>query len=201
MLQQSLTLRHFKGQEQLSKMLGTLTDRRRHERRLGLRTLLNRLLFRSEYRNSYQRPRARSELRQGVGASALESGTDWSASRNDLARQNCIVNLSSQHALAQLEPLAYRALMELASSEIPPPAAPDWTATAGHRRENEHQSVNDELRADIERMLGPRSALSGSGRNFSSAVFAADGDKAAAESKAEITKWEEAWKEFEKPSK
>lgn len=194
MFRNSITFLHFKGQPQLTKALGLLHGRHRYERRLGLNRLLRMTIGRSHYNTEQRRPIQRALRRQVIGATQLESGTDWRSARNDLARHNSILSLQSLEQIAQLEPLAMRSLMELVSSDIQPPRGVDWNKTAGKAEVNAMESMDDELRADIRKMMKPRSALPGSGTG---SQLAFEPPVVAEKKEAKlVSEWIDAYKEF-----
>ena len=88
------------------------------------------------------------------------------------------------HGVAQMEPLALRCLMELASSGIAPPPPPDYYRNAA--RGAAPKTIEQELRADVARMLKPKSALAGSGVRG-----------AGQSNRGAVMEWCDAWKEFE----
>lgn len=67
-------------------------------------------------------------MRKNVDSAAREHGTCWQYLRNDFAMHNIILLPKMQQMLAQYEPLAFRSLIEVCGSHVPPPPPPP-TAT------------------------------------------------------------------------
>eukprot|EP00331_Platyophrya_macrostoma_P024629 CAMPEP_0176436920 /NCGR_PEP_ID=MMETSP0127-20121128/18282_1 /TAXON_ID=938130 /ORGANISM="Platyophrya macrostoma, Strain WH" /LENGTH=165 /DNA_ID=CAMNT_0017820385 /DNA_START=134 /DNA_END=631 /DNA_ORIENTATION=+ len=63
-------------------------------------------------------------IRKGIDSAVHEHGGSWSTLKNDMARQNIAILPTAQNHLAKYEPLAFRAVVELCASRIPPPQPP-----------------------------------------------------------------------------
>lgn len=194
-------LLYWKGVKQLTPASSAMWGRRKHERKLGAKRLLWQLIAQSRYRNDFKRPWERSINRAVISAVANENGTDWTSLSKDLARQNIVVGQEGLTKMAQFEPLAFRCLLELASSGIaPPPNISDPKTQTGLKElyhqtnsSNSPSSVDDQLRVDIARMLKPKSALKGSGNAEGRSL-----DEILVQKKSVVDEWADAWKEFEK---
>ena len=124
MLRQTLPSLHFRAAIEMDRVRGMLRGRARLERKLGLKKMLFLLRTQTKYRvelSSYWR---KTVTGKNVDSAAREHGAGWSTMRNDLARQNVAILPRTQQTLAQYEPLAFRAMMELNASAIAPPPAP-----------------------------------------------------------------------------
>ena len=120
MLRQTLPSLHFRAAIEMDRVRGMLRGRARLERKLGLKKMLFLLRTQTKYRvelSSYWR---KTVTRKNVDSAAREHGAGWSTMRNDLARQNVAILPRTQQTLAQYEPLAFRAMMELNGSPRPP---------------------------------------------------------------------------------
>lgn len=98
-----------------------LRGRAKTERTLGVRAVALRLQKYTRFRIHHRRYDQRARVRANVDAAAVEHGTGWPHLRNDIARQNVAILPTTQRLLAQYEPLAFRSLLELCSSQIVPP--------------------------------------------------------------------------------
>src|SRR3989338_1715631 len=196
-------LLYWKGVKQLTPATGAMWGRRKHERKLGVKRLLWQLIAQTRYRNDFKRPWERAIGRTVISSVANENGTDWASASKDLARQNVVVSQTGLTKIAQFEPLAFRCLLELASSGIAPPPNISDPKVQTDLKELYHQSsnnnstssttVDDQLRVDIARMLKPKSALKGSGNTEGRSL-----DEILAQKKSVVDEWADAWKEFEK---
>jgi ribosomal protein L20 len=182
---------YWKATKELAPATAALHDRRKYERSLGTKFLLKGLILQSRHRHENKRPWERSIARTGINAVANENGNDWQSLSKDIARQNIVINQRCMHRIAQFEPLAFRCLLELSSSAIPPPPnVSDPTVQAELKQlHKQNGDVNEQLRVDIARLLKPKSALKGSGRRSLGQEGADDA--------AVIEGWADSWKEFD----
>ncbi len=180
MFRQQPVLLHWRARKELIRMMPACTGRRRYEPRLGTRWLMKKMTQATEFRvTGAQKAYLRSVARVGVSAAAMEHGSDWASASKDLARQNVVMSARTMHLVAQYEPLAFRCLMELASSNIPPPPPPDDYVQA------RDATVDEQLRSDVARLLRPRSALQGSG------------DTTTHRDAPVVAEWADSWREFD----
>lgn len=119
---------HYRATVELDRLRGMLRGRARLERKIGLKRLFFLMRTQTRYRVEQQSHWNRAIVRKNVDSAAREHGTSWQHLRNDLARQNVTLLPRMQQTLAQYEPLAFRAMVELCASHIPPPPPPK-TAT------------------------------------------------------------------------
>ena len=194
MLRSNQTLLYWKGVRELAPALSALRGRHKFEKSLGVKQILRDAIAQSRHRHEKMKPWQRSIVRVGVGAVALELGTDWASLPKDLARQNVIVTQRCLHQVAQLEPLAFRCMVELSTSAIPPP--PNTTSVEYQSQlanMYEGQSSDDKLKTDVARLLRPQSALKGSGMMLKSDVNGLDD----ARNEKVVEEWMDSWKEFD----
>jgi hypothetical protein len=118
----------WRASHELDKARTLLRGRRRIERKLGIKYLFTNLRKRTTFRVELEKHQKRALVRKNIDSAAHEHGSGWSHIRNDLARQNVVIMPRMQQMLAQYEPLAFRSLMELCSSNIAPPPAPEPAA-------------------------------------------------------------------------
>ncbi|ORC91395.1 uncharacterized protein TM35_000064000 [Trypanosoma theileri] len=160
---------NYRAALELDRIRSMLRGRARLERKVGLKRLYFLMRTQTRYRVEQQSHWNRAIVRKNVDSAAREHGSGWPQLRNELARQNMILLPHTQQTLAQYEPLAFRAVMELCASRIPPPPPPalvevpeetyvDW-ATIREKEEEEgkgnksHPAARVELRRGVERVL------------------------------------------------
>lgn len=124
MLRSSSLSLHYRATAELDRIRGMLRGRARLEKKIGLKRLFFLMRSQTRYRIEQQSHWNRAIVRKNIDSAAREHGSGWPYLRNDLARQNVILLPAMQQTLAQYEPLAFRCLMELCSSRIPPPPPP-----------------------------------------------------------------------------
>lgn len=124
MFRQSNPLLHFRAAFEMDRVRGMLRGRARLERKLGLKKMLFLLRTQTKYRVERATYWRKTVTRKNIDSAAREHGAGWGTMKNDLARQNVALLPRTQQALAQYEPLAFRAIMELNASAIAPPPAP-----------------------------------------------------------------------------
>lgn len=172
-----------------------LRGRARHEKVLGVREVTLRLSKETRYRSQLKTYKNKTQVRKNIDAAAVEHGTGWSHMKNDLARQNVALLPTSQRILAQYEPLAFKSLLELCGSAIPPPPsaveqhpnipeavynAAAANAALEHKAALPTLAAEEELKVMVGRMIAKSSpALTAS--------LSAKGSDA----------WLDTWKEFE----
>jgi hypothetical protein len=126
MLRYSLLHRNYRAQIELDRVRPLLRGRAKYEKKIGLKKLFFMLRVQTKYRVELRRYKERALTRKNVDAALWEHNASWVTVRNDLARQNVALLPASQKRLALYEPLAFRAVVELCASRIPPPPAPDY---------------------------------------------------------------------------
>ncbi|EPY38997.1 hypothetical protein AGDE_01059 [Angomonas deanei] len=138
----------------------------------------------TRYRVELQSHWERAIVRKNVDSAAREHGTGWPALRNDLARQNVTLLPRTQQGLALYEPLAFRSVVELCASRIPPPPpplspqVPQEAYTVPSTPGDSHPAARRELQEGVERMLRNPSILNVKGPQS-------------------IDGWLEAWREYD----
>lgn len=130
-----------------------LRGRARKEKKLTWKSLRRQLLDETEHRQYGLKEFKAANRVQNVNAALLEHGTDSKKAARDFARQNYMFGLSTLQHLAQFEPLAFRSLVEVAASRIPPPPPPNVDQQVGLT------SPDAELKKDVDRLLKSNSAL------------------------------------------
>eukprot|EP00796_Vickermania_ingenoplastis_P008217 gene8217-5741_t len=162
-------LRHYRAHMELDKIRGMLRGRARLERKVGLKRLFFLMRTQTRYRVEQQSFWNRAIVRKNVDSAAREHGASWSHIRNDSARHNVMLLPRMQQVLAQYEPLAFRSLLEVYGSRIPPPPPPKTAeipvevyqclCSSGVSGEEavqvqaSHPAAQRELRESVERML------------------------------------------------
>ena len=114
----------WRAKVELDKARTLLRGRAKLERKLGIKFLFTEMRKRTAFRVELEKHQKRAIVRKNVDAAAAEHGTGWIHIRNDLARQNVVIMPRAQQLLAQYEPLAFRSVLELCSSNIAPPPSP-----------------------------------------------------------------------------
>lgn len=187
MLRRTSTSLHFRAQLELDRIRGLMRGRARLERKIGLKRLFFLMRTQTRYRVEQKALWERAVVRKNVDSAAREHGTGWPHLRNDLARQNVMLLPKTQQTLAQYEPLAFRAVVELCASRIPPPPPPSSPQVPAEAYElapqgslTAHPAARRELREGVERMLsaGPSTALEREGGK-------------------EVEAWMDAWREYD----
>ncbi|CCW65649.1 unnamed protein product [Phytomonas sp. EM1] len=187
MLRQTSVLQHFRAKIELDRIRGLLRGRARLERKIGLKRLFFLMRTQTRYRVEQKAFWERAIVRKNVDSAAQEHGSSWMYLRNDLARQNLLLLPRTQQILAQYEPLAFRAIVELCASRLPPPPPPMtaqipeevYLLHASSSSES-HPAARRELREGVERMLkaGKSEALEKGGPRT-------------------VEGWMDVWKEFD----
>lgn len=187
MLRHSNFCLNYRATLELDRLRGMLRGRARLERKVGLKRLFFLMRSQTRYRVEQQSYWNRSIVRKNVDSAAQEHGTSWVYLRNDLARQNLMLLPRTQQILAQYEPLAFRAVVELCASRIPPPPPPltaQVPAEAYASRPSDplvsHPASKAALQKGIERML----------KAGNSSVLRRDGPQT-------VDAWMDAWREFD----
>lgn len=178
---------NYRATLELDRVRGLLRGRARLERKVGVKRLTFLMRTQTRYRVEKQSYWERSIVRKNVDSAAHEHGSAWSHLRNDIARQNMMLLPRTQQHLAQYEPLAFRAVMELCASRIAPPPPPQtakipaeaYTASPKDNRVS-HPAAARELREAVQRFLA-----AGKG-----SVVDAGGSHG-------VDDWLNAWKEYE----
>ncbi|KAK7197897.1 hypothetical protein NESM_000744100 [Novymonas esmeraldas] len=116
--------RYYRATMELDRLRGMLRGRARLERKVGLKRITFLMRTQTRYRVEQKAHWERAIVRKNVDSAAHEHGTGWKHLRNDLARQNVMLLPRSQQLLAQYEPLAFRAVVELCASRVAPPPPP-----------------------------------------------------------------------------
>lgn len=187
MLRRSQVSLNYRATYELERIRSMMRGRARLERKIGLKYLFFLMRTQTRYRVELQSYWERSIVRKNVDSAAREHGSGWPYLRNDLARQNVLLLPRTQQALAQYEPIAFRAVVELCASRIPPPPPPVTAqvpeeAYSSHvvQPTVSHPAAQKELRDGIERML----------RAGKSSALAEAGPKT-------VNEWADAWKEYD----
>ncbi|CBH18023.1 hypothetical protein, conserved [Trypanosoma brucei gambiense DAL972] len=197
MLRRTVCVQHYRAKLELDRIRSMLRGRARLERKVGLKRLFFLMRTQTRYRVEQQAHWERAIVRKNVDSAAREHGTGWQHLRNELGRQNVILLPRSQQLLAQYEPLAFRAVVELCASRIPPPPPPVvasvpeesytlWPpashdnsecastdgsdAPHGQQQSLSHPAARVELRCGVERVL--RRGPSGLGNNVNELIDA-----------------------------
>lgn len=169
MLRSTFPLLNYRATVELDRIRGLLRGRARLERKVGLKRLLFLMRTQTRYRVEQQSFWERAVVRKNVDSAAQEHGGSWSQLKNDLARHNIHLFPRSQQTLAQYEPLAFRAVMELCASHVPPPPPPltaqvpvEAYMPTPEDPHVAHPAARRELQEGLARMLssGSSSALS-----------------------------------------
>ncbi|KAG8348822.1 hypothetical protein TRVL_00346 [Trypanosoma vivax] len=126
MLRRTLTYHHYRAKLELDRIRGMLRGRARLERKVGLKRLFFLMRTQTRYRVEQQSHWERAIVRKNVDSAAREHGTGWPHLRNEMGRQNVMLLPRTQQILAQYEPLAFRAVVELCASAIAPPPPPTF---------------------------------------------------------------------------
>ena len=157
----------WRAYKELDRVRHLLSGRQKLERKLGYKQLIGDLKSWSRHRASGLSYRSKSITRHNVDAAALEHGSGWNQIRSDLARQNVVLLPSAQKMLAQYEPLAFRALVELCSSNIPPPLPMPHDAVPPECYEDKKNDLDPaamlQLRRLVEELNANQSVVSGTG--------------------------------------
>lgn len=188
MLRRTNVSLHFRARLELDRIRGLLRGRARLERKLGLKRLFYLMRTQTRYRVEQKSFWERAIVRKNVDSAGREHGTGWSHLRNDTARQNVMLLPHTQQALAQYEPLAFRAVVELCASRIAPPPSPSSPLVPPEAYElapadgrTAHPAARRELREGVERMMRAGAA---------STALEREGHKS-------VEAWMDAWKEFD----
>ncbi|KAH9598263.1 hypothetical protein LSM04_009131 [Trypanosoma melophagium] len=156
---------NYRAALELDRIRSMLRGRARLERKVGLKRLYFLMRTQTRYRVEQQSHWNRAIVRKNIDSAAREHGTGWPQLRNELGRQNILLLPHTQQTLAQYEPLAFRAVIELCASRIPPPPPPAFVEVpeetyvewpAGEEKEKEekaHPAARVELRRGVERVL------------------------------------------------
>ena len=119
----------YSGGKYLTEMSRLLSGRGKHERKLGRNYIRSHLRIATTYR-AFFKDRYERGLRRGLLQAAFcEHGTDYPSAMSDLARQKLLFTKPMLIHLAQLEPMAFRSIVELMGSGIAPP--PQDTSSRG----------------------------------------------------------------------
>lgn len=163
MFQISCIARHYRAAIELDRIRGMLRGRARLERKVGLKRLFFLMRTQTRYRVEQQSHWNRAVVRKNVDSAAREHGSSWQYIRNDIARHNMILQPRMQQVLAQYEPLAFRALIEVCASRIPPPPPPltasipeEVYSIEALEKEGDtsaHPAARRELKENVSRML------------------------------------------------
>lgn len=189
MLRSTTACLNYRARLELDRIRGLLRGRARLERKVGLKRLFFLMRMQTSYRVEMQSYWERAIVRKNVDSAAREHGSSWTYLRNDLARQNIVLQPRMQQMLAQYEPLSFRAVVELCSSRVPPPPSPplprvpeEAYALRSADPHVAHPAARRELLEGVERIL-----------DSPSAVLRAKGPASADE-------WVNAWKEYDTAS-
>lgn len=101
----------------------------------------------------------RAETRLNIGAALREHNTDLRHFENDSYRQNVFLNPGVTRLVALQEPMAFRSLVELTASAIPPPPPPEAIQRGPALPDEGPENTDVDLRRDVERMLEAKSPL------------------------------------------
>lgn len=178
---------NWRATYELDRVRNTMWGRAKLERKLGFKRMFFQLRCATKYRVSSKRFYDSSIIRRNVDAAAQEHGASWNSLRNDFARQNVILQTRSQQRLAQYEPLAFRSLVELAGSKIPPPPPPQPQLVPAEAYSEEHAS---ELHPTVSREL----------REAINKILYKESDALKQHGPASAEGWMDVWKEFEAPA-
>ncbi|CCW69296.1 unnamed protein product [Phytomonas sp. Hart1] len=160
MLRRTPVVQNFRAKLELDRIRGLLRGRARLERKVGLKRLFFLMRTQTRYRVEQKAFWERAIVRKNVDSAAQEHGSSWVYLRNDLARQNLLLLPRTQQLLAQYEPLAFRAVVELCASRLAPPPPP-MTAQIPEEvyrhhpadSSESHPAARRELKEGVERML------------------------------------------------
>lgn len=125
MLRVSATRLWWAARKEVDQYRPMLMGRARMERRLGYKQIMFQLRTQCKFRVESKPAVEKQLIRAQADAAAKEQNTDWNAIRNDIARQKVQILPQTQATLAKYEPMAYRAMIELLASGIPPPPKPE----------------------------------------------------------------------------
>ena len=121
MFQKTTQALAYNGWAYLVQMSRLLQGRGKHERKLGVNYMRSHLRIATSYRAFFKDRYERGQRRSLLQAAFYEHGTDYVRVMNDLSRQKIILSRPMLVRLAQLEPMAFRSILELAGSDVPPP--------------------------------------------------------------------------------
>lgn len=124
MLRRTDVCLHFRARAEFDRIRSMMRGRAKLERKIGIKQMTFIMRTQTAYRVELQSYWEKRLNRKRVDSAAVEHGVGWGPLKNDLARQDVLLSPTAQHNLATYEPLAFRAVVELASSKIPPPALP-----------------------------------------------------------------------------
>ncbi|KAG5464169.1 hypothetical protein LSCM1_00349 [Leishmania martiniquensis] len=179
--------RYYRATAELDRLRGMLRGRARLERKVGLKRITFLMRTQTRYRVEQKAHWERAIVRKNVDSAAHEHGSGWQHLRNDLARQNLMLLPRTQQQLAQYEPLAFRAVMELCASRVAPPPPPmtaqvpeEAYATRPEDPRAAHPAARRQLKESVERML----------RAGRSEVLQREGPRT-------VQAWMDAWKEYD----
>ncbi|AYU83695.1 mitoribosomal protein bL20m [Leishmania donovani] len=151
---------YYRATAELDRLRGMLRGRARLERKVGLKRITFLMRTQTRYRVEHKAHWERAIVRKNVDSAAHEHGSGWQHLRNDLARQNLMLLPRTQQQLAQYEPLAFRAVMELCASRVAPPPPPmtaqvpeEAYATRPEDPKVAHPAARRQLKECIEHML------------------------------------------------
>ena len=154
-MRRSLSLQFWYGQSQFDRMFPNLPDRQGYERKLGHRCLRNLVHNESQNRKEEDPQRTRSIRQVNLQAAANEQGTSHDKLKHDLARQRVGISSETMLRIAQFEPMAFRALVELTSSDIAPPPRlnPESLKLTGQQVRQATEAAIADLEYDVGRMV------------------------------------------------
>ncbi|KPI84919.1 hypothetical protein ABL78_6044 [Leptomonas seymouri] len=187
MLRSTSISRYWRATAELDRLRGLLRGRARLEKKVGLKRITFLMRTQTRYRVEQKSHWERAIVRKNVDSAAHEHGSGWQHLRNDLARQNMMLLPRMQQQLSLYEPLAFRAVMELCASRVPPPPPPmtaqvpeEAYAKRAEDGKTAHPAARRELKEGVERML----RVGGS-------------EKLQREGPKTIQAWMDAWKEYD----
>lgn len=206
MFRNSYVLHHYRADIELDRIRGMLRGRARLERKVGLKRLFFLMRTQTRYRVEQQSHWSRAIVRKNIDSATREHGTSWQYIRNDFAMHNIILLPKMQQLLAQYEPLAFRALLELSASHVSPPPPPP---TASIPEEAYYLPLREELRDEkhLASSSGPISIRDASASHPAARVelrSSVERMRRASEphpqlnaSNSSLESWMQAWKEFD----
>lgn len=187
MLRSTNISRYYRATAELDRLRGLLRGRARLEKKVGLKRITFLMRTSTRYRVEHKAHWERAIVRKNVDSAAHEHGSGWQHLRNDLARHNMFLLPKTQQQLALYEPLAFRAVMELCASRVPPPPPPvtaqvpeEAYARRAEDGATSHPAATRELREGVERMLR-----------------AGHSEKLLREGPRTVQAWADAWKAYD----
>lgn len=206
MFKNSQFLQHYRAAAELDRIRGMLRGRARLERKVGLKRLFFLMRTQTRYRVEQQSHWSRAIVRKNIDSAAREHGTSWQYLRNDFAMHNIMLLPKMQQMLAQYEPLAFRALIELSASHVPPPPPPPTAIIPDEVYHLPLREGSDEVKGHVS-PSSPVPMNDSSGVHPSARVelrSCVDRLRRASEPHPKLTtenntveSWMEAWKEFD----